>query len=319
MLKSLLSLLTLAFLVSSCTHHGAKAPLTINTLPGRVTQQSRAMNAFNQVDIQGRINVNLHTGYKKPQVLLSGDARDLAQIKTVVTQNTLYVIAGRGVPRYGAVSADIRTSTLNRIHYQGAGILRGNQLQTNQLDLSIANQGTTTLGGHIGLRRLDVNGGGLVQIEGVSGQYLAVHLTGNPKVQIHGIVHLRQLHLDGDGWFSLYWVKSDQLVVRAKQHAKIQLAGVVNRLDVELWGASTFKGRYLRAQRSFVKTHHKSVAEITTLNHQSSLSTDASDIYYYNLPNTRAGFMAFDGSVLDMRDWSDPQFKEFTRYNKQFP
>ena len=105
----------------------------------------------------------------------------------------------------------------------------------------------------------------------------------------------------------------------AKKAAKIQLAGIVNRLEVELWGAARFKGRYLRAQRSFVKTHDKSVAEISAVNHQSTLATDASDIYYYNIPDTRADFMAFNGSVLNMREWSLYELQEFTRYNKQFP
>ena len=84
-------------------------------------------------------------------------------------------------------------------------------------------------------------------------------------------------------------------------------------------GSSQFKGRYLRAQRSFVKTHDQSVAEISAVNHQSNLATDASDIYYFNIPNTRADFMAFNGSVLDMREWSQYDTEEFTRYNKQFP
>jgi hypothetical protein len=88
---------------------------------------------------------------------------------------------------------------------------------------------------------------------------------------------------------------------------------------VELWGVAQFKGRYLRAQRSFVKTHDKSVAEISTVNHQSNLATDASDIYYYNIPNTRADFMAYNGSVLDMREWDRADMQNFNRYNKQFP
>src|SRR5690606_38096143 len=106
-------------------------------------------------------------------------------------------------------------------------------------------------------------GNGLVHISGVSSQNLQVSLQGNPKVQLTGMASLAKLNIDGGGWLSLYWVKSDTLTINAKKTAKIQLAGIVNRLNVELWGNAQFKGRYLRAQRSFVKTHNKSTAEIS--------------------------------------------------------
>ncbi|PYD07384.1 hypothetical protein DND36_32545, partial [Pseudomonas savastanoi pv. glycinea] len=145
----------------------------------------------------------------------------------------------------------------------------------------LANEGTTRLAGNIGLQKLEAVGNGVTQINGVSSRNLQIVLKGDPKVLISGFVNLRQLDMYGKGTLSLYWIKSDTLTIRAKKAAKIQLAGIVNRLDVELWDFAQFKGKYLRAQRSFVKTHDKSVAEISAVNHQSSLATDASDIYYY--------------------------------------
>lgn len=319
MIKRCYLLILIVFLLAACAHHGSKRPMPEVNPSGVHTKQYRQVTAFNQIDVQGRVNINLHTGYKQPQVILTGDTRDLAQVKVVVNNNTLYLALGNGYPRYGMVNADIRGRFLNRLHYVGAGTISGSQLHTSLLDLSLSNQGTTRLDGTIGLRQLDVTGGGLVQINGISSQNLQVHFKGNPKVQLTGFTNISTLNMDGGGWLSLYWVKSDLLTIRAKKSAKIQLAGMVNRLDVELWGTANFKGRYLRAQRTFVKTHGKSVAEISSLNHQSTLSTDASDIYYYNLPNTRADFMAFDGSVLDMREWGQNDLRDFTRYNKQFP
>lgn len=319
MLMRYCSLIVLVFLFSGCAHHGSKIPVSQVQSAGVKISQYRNVTAFNQVDVTGLVNVNLHTGYKQPQVILKGDSRDLAQVKTVVTQNTLYLVIGKGFPQYGPVSADIRGRFLNRFNYIGAGTITGTQLHTSLLDLSIVNDGRTTLGGTIGLRQLNLGGNGFTQINGISNQNLKINLKGNPKVQLTGFTNLTNLDLDGGGWLSMYWVKSDTLTIRSRQAARIQLAGIVNRLEVELWGNSNFKGRYLRAQRTFIKTHGKSVAEISSVNHQSSLATDASDIYYYNLPNTRADFMAFNGSVLDMREWAQPDLKDFTRYNKQFP
>lgn len=321
MLKRCYLLLMIVFLFGGCApHRTPKAPLAPMTEPAAARiKQYRQVTDFNQVDIQGRINVNLHSGYKKPQVLLYGDMRDLVQVKTVINNGTLYLALGTGFPRHGEVSVDIRTRFLNQIKYVGAGVVKGTQLSSSYLNVYLNNPGTTELGGYLSLRDLVVKGNGYTRISGISSPYLQIHFQGDPKVQLVGVANIAKLNINGKGSLSVYWVKSDSLKIRAKKAAKIQLAGVVNRLDVELWGVSNFKGRYLRAQRSFVKTHDKSVAEISSVNHQSTLATDASDIFYYNLSTTRADFMAFNGAVLDMRDWNDPYIKDFTTYNHQFP
>ncbi|KTD58278.1 hypothetical protein Lsai_0885 [Legionella sainthelensi] len=313
-------LLTLiVFLLTACAHHAPKAPSLPPAPQGVKTKQVRAVSAFNHVDVQGQMNVAVHTGYKEPQIIVSGDSRDLAALKTVVTQNTLYVSLGKGYPSYGPISVDIRGQFLNRLAVKDANSVVGNQLHTSVLDVYLVNTGTVRLNGSIGLRVLDIKGKGITQIGGISSQNLQIHLQGSPKVQLSGVANLANLTMQGNAWFSLYWVKTDTLTIRAKDTSTIQLAGAVNRLDVELWNNARFKGRYLRAQRSFVKTHGRSVAEISVAKHQSNFATDASDIYYYNLPTTRADFMVFSGSVLDMRAWNQFDLKDFTRYNKQFP
>lgn len=304
--------------LTGCVHQ-AHEKLPVVKQSSQHAKQYRMVKNFNQVHVQGTVNVNLHTGYKQSEVILTGDPRDLLQVKTSVKQNTLVLTIGGGYPKYGAVNADVRTHYLNRLVYNGAGHLTGSQLKTSVFDATIANQGSTKLGGSIGLRQLEVKGEGITQISGISSSNLQIRLKGNPKVYLSGVANLTSLKQEGSGWLSLYWVKSDNLVIQAKKKAKIQLAGKVNRLELELWGYAQFKGRYLRAQRTFVKTHDHAMAEISSVNHQSSLATDASDIYYYNLSNTRADFMAYNGSVLDMRDWGQPDLRDFDRYNKQFP
>lgn len=319
MLKRCSLLIFFVFLVTGCLHQKQKTPLLpeLNTSTSCV-KQVRGLSSFNQINVQGRINMTVHTGYKQPQIILRGDPRDLEQVKTLITYTTLYVLLDKAYPQHAPVHVDVRGRFLNKFRYEGDGAIRGSQIQTRYLDLDINNQGTTELGGHIGLHQVRISGNGSTRITGISSPWMYLHLSGTPKVQLNGLVTLAGLKIDG-GWLSLYWIKSDNLKIRAKEGAKIQLAGVVNRLDLELWGNALFEGRYLRAQRSFVKTHDRSLAQIDAINHQSSLAMDASDIYYYNIPDTRADFMAFDGAVLKMREWSPSDFKDFTRYNKQVP
>lgn len=321
MLKRFCSLILIVFLLGSCAHHGVKKPqIPINAVTYQSTTQYKPVPVFSQVEVQGQINVTLHTGYRKPQIVLRGDPRDLEQLKITVSLNTLYVILGKGFPQHGAVHVDIQGQYLTRFSFKGEGMINGSQLHARSLDLFLANNGTTRLGGYLGLNQLVLAGNGFTDISGINTRNLQVKfLQGSPKVQLSGVANITNLVMKNDSWFSMYWLKSDSLTIRAKDRARIQLAGIANRIDVELWGRAAFKGRYLRAQRSFVKTHGHAIAELSSVNHQSTLATDASDIYYYNLPNTRADFMAYDGSVLDMREWDRINLRDFDRYNKQFP
>lgn len=324
MLKRCSLLILASILLTGCLHRLTSSPTSLYSHPaedipgGRVTR-FKQVSEFNQVDIEGRINVSLHSGYKKPQLILRGDARDLPYVKVEVHQGTLFLSVGGGYPHFGEISADISTRYLNKIKYIGAGVVRGMKLNSNYLTVVVDNKGTTQLGGHLGLRQLFVNDGDLVEITGISSPYLELHLRNNPKVKLSGLANLAKLDMDGTGYLSLYWVKSKNLTINARRGSYIQLAGMVNRLDLELWGRSQFKGRYLRVQRVFVKTHGHSVAEIAAVHHQSTLATDASDIHFYNLSTTRADFMGFNGAVLDMRDWNDPYYDDYTKYNHQIP
>lgn len=320
MFKRCCLLILMTFLLSNCAHHAKPSAPSIKAPLLMSSQQTRTLSAFSQVDVQGRVNVNLHTGYKKPLLIVRGDPRDLAELQSTVNTQTLYIRFTGGAPRYGQVNVDVHGGSLDKVRYVGSGMLTGSQLNTRLLDLDLENQGTTRLGGSLGIQDLTVKGKGLVQLSGVHSYNMGINLIGDPKVQIAGAAHLSKLTMTGDGSLSMYWVKGYNLAITAKNKARLQLAGAVNHLELDLHGMAQFKGRYLRAQRSFVKTYDRSIAEISSVNHQSSLASDASDIYYYNIPTTRADFMAFDGSVLDMRDLSSPYMdQEYKRYNKQFP
>lgn len=318
MLMRVLSLLLITWMVSGCARHQKPevilVPLT--ALAPTSCLQTHPLPAFNQVVVQGRVNVSLHTGYARPEVLMRGDPRDLTQAIIEVHNNTLLINLGEGYPRYGAVSAEIRGHFLNGFIYKGAGTITGTRLYSGLLNLSIDNPGNTTLAGNICLGNLVVKGNGTTRIDGVNATNLQLSMIGKPRVQMTGVARLNSLNLSGDGWFSLYWIKSDALKIRARNGTFLQLAGIVNKLDVELWDNAQFKGRYLRASRAFIKTHDHAIAELSAIKRQHTLATDASDIYFYNIPEMKTDYMAYNGAVLDMRDWHVYALQEYDRYSK---
>ncbi|ARG96337.1 GIN domain-containing protein [Legionella micdadei] len=303
-------LLLLVLVLSSCAHHPQILPAT---LKGRTEEY--VVPPFTQVRAEGLINVSLHTGYKNPKVILHGDPRDLVDVLIEVKDGRLNIKIPKGHPHYGEVTAEVRAHFLNSFTYKGEGTIGGSNIHSSLLDLNIDNSGQTTLGGYIVLRKLKASGGGNIQISGIHTQYLQLNITGKTKVQLAGVINVSKLNLEGDALLSMYWIKAPVLSVCQRGRSFIQLAGVVDRLDVELWDSAHFNGRYLRAKSAFVKTHDRSIADLTATKHQHTLATDASDIYFYKVSQTAADFMAYAGSVLDMRDWNRPDLNDYTRYN----
>ena len=306
------------FLIISCVLlvTGCPRSTAVYSPAANNSQQMRQVPAFTRVDVKGRINVNLHTGYSHPNVILLGDPRDIANVMTKVVNGLLYVTLSSGYPRYGAVQVEIDSRYLNSFEYHGAGTVTGTQLHTSLFDVLLDNKGKTSFQGQIGLRKLVVRGGGYTEISGINSPSLMINISGNSIVRLAGAVNLAMLDMMKGGRLSLYWVKSKELIVRGGGQSFIQLAGVVDQLNVELWGEARFNGRYLRAVRAFVKTYNKSVAEISAVKRQHTLASDHSDIHFYNIPAMKADFMANAGAVLDMRDLGLPFIQEYNNYNQ---
>ncbi|QBR83120.1 hypothetical protein E3983_01355 [Legionella israelensis] len=327
MLTRTISLISIFILLCSCAHRPAifspriKKAVSKSVLTSKPVRakQVKKVSGFNSVDVEGVIDVSLHSGYSKPQVILYGDPRDLKQVQVFVTNQRLYVKVGKGYPDCGRITAVIHGHRLYAFKYKGVGVVKGTKLNSSSLALDIDNDGSTILKGHLALTTLNISGKGSTQIHGISNRGLRINMKGKPRVQLTGQTSLTSLNLTGSGWLSLYWVNSPFLRVCAYGSAKAQLAGIVDELHVELWDSAKFKGRYLRANRTFVKTHQRSIAEISTLKKQHSLASDASDIYYYNIPTMQTNFMAFNGAVLDMREWPQHDLEEYDRYNKHIP
>lgn len=313
MFKRYCVLMILYMLLQGChpVFHDSKTPVK----PHSVTQ-TRSVSDFKEVQVEGIINVGLHTGYSKPKVILRGDPRDLAHVTVNVSQGLLHVKLGEGYPDYGNVHADIRGKSLHGFTYHGSGVIKGTKMHTNRLDLTIDNNGTTMLGGHLGLQCLKIRGQGETHINDIHTKHLTLDLAGRSNVQLKGIANLASVHMKDNVRLSLYWVNSSILKIRGQGHAYLQLAGIADKLLVELCDFAHFNGRYLRANHAFVKTHDKAIADIAAVQRQHTLASDASNIYFYNLPEMKTDFMAYDGSVLDMRDWSMPYIEQYNHYNK---
>lgn len=299
--------------LAGCVSH------TPQNVPPRIMTavQNRPSLPFNKVALKGSINVSLHTGYRKSAIILRGDSRDIANLKTVMEKGVLFIGFARNYRQNGAVSVEIRTNHLNGFRYEGMGTIVGKNIHSGLLNLYIDNPGQTSLAGSLVLHKLIAKGGGIIRIRDVRTQDFKLSIANKTKVQLAGVMMINNLDLEGEGYLSMYWVKSRMLTICARGGAYLQLAGLVDKLDVELWDNAHYNGRYLRAKNAFVKTHNHAIADLSAVKHQHTLAKDASDIYFYKIPDTSADFMAHQGSVLDMRDWDRNDLRDYDRYNSR--
>ena len=280
-----------------------------------IIKSVRCLDLFDSVSVEGQLDVTLHTGYRIPRVILSGTADELAHVKVYVINGQLF-ISNRNKQQEFPIHADIQTSTLTGFLYYGQGTINAPQLQADLSLLRIKNPGSTHLSGNIMLHRIELQSAGQVKIDGVKAYSLDVSLEDNAVLELHGMTRLSNLSLKGKGTLGLYWVNSKRLKIRATDYIHLRLAGKVDLLDLEIRDYVNVNARYLRAQSAFVKTFGHSVASITTLDKQHALATEGSDIYFYEIPRIKSHFMAYDGSILDMRDWHEWSLKDYNRYNK---
>jgi hypothetical protein len=329
MLARCFIILCFTCLAAGCTSFSerfASEPIAKHLEPQRLQpiKQVRPVAAFTQIYIEGPFNVRLHTNkHKKQSLTIAGDAVDLSHIQSRVKGGVLYVSVGSRKSyignrelRMGEASLEINVPELHGFTYQGAGVITARHIHSNLLDIWLKNPKKSTFEGRINLRHLTISDNGTTKISGIHSTDLRINLTGAPKVELKGKANLRRLDMAGNGSLEFFWVNSTDLILRLSGASHLTLAGRVNRLDGVFTDHSHFNGRYLRVKEAFVKTEGKAVSDIAVVETQHALARGQSDIYYYNLPLLRTGFMAQNGSILDMRPEDLKLVQPHTIYNR---
>jgi len=296
------------FCMSGCQHkltsEAALASLHMHEVEARIPP-------FTQVYIIGDMDVQLHTHQKKlPSVRIRASENHLRHIKTYVKNDVLYVVIKRkgkhqrvNGKAYAStpIMLDINAPKLRSFTYRGRGHVEGKHIKASPFNLWIKNPMTTRLSGWIDLRNLTVMGPGSVKVSGVHSRALAVNIQGDSDVVVKGTMNLRSLDVNGSGRLTLSKLKSHELVIRATGNAALKLSGNVNRMDGAFSEKTIFDAKSLIVKEAFVKTNGESVADVTVTGKQHALARDKSDIYWHKKPYMRSGFMARNGSILDMR------------------
>jgi len=140
---------------------------------GKIVTQNRDVSGFLAIDISYPAEVVINQGQTE-SVTIEADDNVLPQLRTRLDMGTLYI--ENGEPAWNArvnpsrpVKITINVKDLRSLDFSGAGTVRVNNLQTDDLKMNISGAGTITVD-KVNLRSLDcdLSGVGSVIISGVA-------------------------------------------------------------------------------------------------------------------------------------------------------
>lgn len=111
---------------------------------------------------------------------------------------------------------------------------------------------------------------------------------------------LTEFDYHGPGKVNLPNIQTSHFIVNAEGGAFIYMTGKTYRLDLTATGTSRINAKCVKAHIIFVNTADLAQAEVSNRGNVSALSSNHSDIYYYDRPEMVAGHTPLSGSVMRM-------------------
>jgi hypothetical protein len=276
----------------------------MNTLVNANAASSTTSGYFHGVLFKGEIaNVRLHPTRGLSYVVAHGASDDIANLTMIEHADKLHVIMERGYPKQGPVTIDVYINDYRGITTRGHIPITGHGIYSRALVLSANGDANIDLSGNINLANIHARGKTHIEMTGVHSRRSKIELFDNAYAKITGMVGICELNIHHQSCLIMHWVNATSLKFVLGDNAYVQLAGHVNLLDAELFEKSKLAARFLRSERTFVKTHDDSVAEISTVRAQHTYAIDRSHIDYFNVPLYKTDMMVENGAVLDLREW----------------
>lgn len=266
-----------------------------------VRQQN--LPAFTSVEADGWFDIDIIQDKHRHQLTVQGYDNIIHHLKADVKNGVLHLHMDQdyGKAEEQQIHVILRVPNLRHIRYSGHATIRAEKMETASMDVDMQESGDLRMGGKVALRRVNVGGNAKLHISDVSSEELNLKLSGSAMVDLEGKARIKEIQARDHSRLRAQWVDSPRLVAKLKDHATVNLAGKADLIVVTVCDKAHFLGKYLRAQKSFVKTYEQGLAEVNVLKSRNTLAHHDSNIYYYNDAQFEGDFMAEQGSVLDFQ------------------
>jgi Putative auto-transporter adhesin, head GIN domain len=286
MIKScLISCLLTGFALSSAIA-GSLPQLSTHTrsirgAPPQTSSKVFTVDAFDEISINGPLDVEIIANTPLHDIRLVGDSRDLKYAKVKSRQNTLNVTLRTDNP-VGHTLAIIRTGNIRNLRLVGKGQVKAIGLHSPELGIHAEYQGPIRISGdNIGLTQIKTLRPGNIDISGITTSKLAIKTRAHNRVNLTKIHQLGRLDYSGNGTVILGPLQSHYLHVTGQGDSTAVLRGKTDVLELTLHGLATFDGSDLQTNTAFANTYQGAQAHLHVLKAQYTLATDDSSIMFY--------------------------------------
>lgn len=164
----------------------AIASTLLAAAPALAAESARALPPFIAVNAKGAFAMTVEVG-KAQSVVVSGDERFVAALKTVVVDNELQITMPD--KSYNGAKDDPRITivvpSLSRVKVEGAGETIISKVNTDRLDIGYLGAGHLVASGSVKYLRLNARGVGEVDTRALHAQRVDVNFEGVGNVSVH--------------------------------------------------------------------------------------------------------------------------------------
>jgi hypothetical protein len=219
---------------------------------GGVATEQRAVTAFSAIELAGPYHVVIDA-QAKPSLELSGERKQLAEIETVVRDDTLVV---RPVQRNGfffnfgkrheTVTVRIGAAALKRLTVAGSGDVEIDRVNGERFTLAGTGPGDVHARGAVRQLTVTAGGSGDLDLQHLKAADVDVTMTGPGDVQLADVGGNLSVQSGGSGDLEADGLRVNKITARLRGPGNVKLSGSARELDLETSGSGDFEGCDLR-------------------------------------------------------------------------
>jgi hypothetical protein len=151
-------------------------------------ESTRALPSFIAINAKGAFSMTVEVGAKTQSVVVSGDERFVASLKTEVVDNELLITMPDKTYKTGNTNNPrivITLPALSRVKVEGAGETILNKVNTDRLDIGYLGAGHLAANGKVKYLRLSARGVGEVDTRALHAERVDVNFEGVGEVSVY--------------------------------------------------------------------------------------------------------------------------------------
>jgi hypothetical protein len=169
---------------------------------GNITKESRVLQTFNEIKIDGSVNLIAICGSAQ-KVELEADSNLISLIKTDVINKTLHVYSDKNYSSKNKQVLYISIENLSKISLNGSSSIKISDLSNELFEIIINGSGNIIADGKTKVFMIDINGSGSIQSENTESENVNIKISGSGNAEVKAIDTLN-ISIRGSGHVIFY-------------------------------------------------------------------------------------------------------------------